>query len=217
MDENKRTKKAGESARAEYERRMLAREKRVNAEFPRAGKYLLKIFSPKNSTKAWNKGALGEEAIGSLLEDIASEHGYEVLHDLIIPNSKANIDHILVTEFGIFVIDSKNYSGKVAIRDIGGLFSGIEEVLYVGNRKQTILLDKMNKQVEIVKKVLGSDAPVHAILAFYNAEFPLFFKPKKINGVHINSRGIRKIIEEFPRAHKVNILSTAKVISTYFN
>ena len=217
MEKNKRNRKAGESARAEYERRMIAREKKITENFPRAGKYLLKIFSPMNSTKAWDKGAIGEEAIGKLLEEIANKHGYTVLHDLIIPNSKANIDHILVTQFGVFVIDSKNYTGKVKIRDIGGFLSGFEEVLYVGNRNQTVLLEKMNKQVEIVKKVLGSDASVHAILAFYDAEFPLFFKPKKINGVHINSQGIRKIIEEFPRTHKVDVLKTAKAISAHFN
>jgi hypothetical protein len=217
MASEKQPKKAGESARAEYRRRMIAREKKVNENFPRAGKYLLKIFSPQNSTKAWDKGAIGEEAIGKLLEEIATEHGYTVLHDLIIPKSKANIDHILVTEFGVFVIDSKNYTGKVEIRDIGGFLSGFQEVLYVGNRKQTVLLEKMKKQIEIVKKVLGSEAAVHAILAFYNAEFPLFFKLKEINGVHINSRGIRKIIEEFPRTHKVDVARTAKAIAAHFN
>ena len=40
---------------------------------------------------------------------------YRRLHDVIIPsnNGTAQIDHILVSPFGIFVIETKNYKGWI--------------------------------------------------------------------------------------------------------
>lgn len=43
---------------------------------------------------------------------------WRVLHDLSWPGRRyANIDHIAIGPTGVFVIDSKNWSGSVAVRD----------------------------------------------------------------------------------------------------
>jgi hypothetical protein len=39
-----------------------------------------------------------------------------VLHDCLIPGSRANIDHIAVGPTGIFTIETKNYAGTVRVR-----------------------------------------------------------------------------------------------------
>ena len=39
------------------------------------------------------------------------------------PGSRANIDHVAITRSGVFVIDAKNYTGKVQKIDKGGWFS----------------------------------------------------------------------------------------------
>jgi len=48
-----------------------------------------------------------------------------------------------------------------------------------------------------VKAVLASDfdgVPVVGVLAFYEAEFPLLFRPVEIDGVLINGKGLEKAI-----------------------
>jgi Nuclease-related domain len=62
-----------------------------------------------------------------------------VLHDRRIPGSRANIDHIVVAPCGVFVIDAKNYKGRVEKRDRGGFFS-TDCRLYVGGRDKTPLV-----------------------------------------------------------------------------
>ncbi|WP_293167360.1 nuclease-related domain-containing protein [Microcella sp.] len=47
-----------------------------------------------------------EAAVGARLDGLASE-SIRVMHDRRIPRSKANIDHIVVTPGGVWVIDTK--------------------------------------------------------------------------------------------------------------
>ncbi|MGH8931168.1 MAG: nuclease-related domain-containing protein [Egibacteraceae bacterium] len=42
-----------------------------------------------------------------------------MLHDLAIPGSRANIDHVAVGPGGVFVIDSKRWKGYVWVDDAG--------------------------------------------------------------------------------------------------
>jgi hypothetical protein len=37
--------------------------------------------------------------------------GWAVLHDLAIPGSQANLDHLVIGRGGVLVIDSKQYRG----------------------------------------------------------------------------------------------------------
>lgn len=113
---------AGGSARAENERRIKSREERVTKKFPRAGKYILALTDEPQSTRAWATGAEGEVAIGRLLDALATKHEFWVLHDRLIPKSRAKIDHVAITRLGVFVTDAKNYQGVVRIADKGGFF-----------------------------------------------------------------------------------------------
>ncbi len=49
--------------------------------------------------------------MGARLDGLASE-SIRVMHDRRIPRSKANIDHIVVTPGGVWVIDTKRYVGR---------------------------------------------------------------------------------------------------------
>jgi len=59
-----------------------------------------------------------------------------------------------VTANGVFVIDAKNYAGKVRRIDKGGWFSS-DERLYVGRRDCMKLVTGMAKQVAAVRDALG--------------------------------------------------------------
>jgi hypothetical protein len=206
----------GKSAQAEYLKRVKKREEKVQAQHPKIGKFLLKVISEADTTKAWKKGADGEEYIGKILEDYCTKNSFVVLHDLAVPKSKSNIDHILITSFGVFVLDAKNYQGLIEIRDRSGFFEDSKPELYIGGRKQQVLIEKIKKQIELVKDALPSFVPVHGIIAFYEGQFPLFFKPKEIDGVLINSKGINHILENFPKTKKIDVDITVKKLDKTF-
>lgn len=64
----------------------------------------------------WEKGADGEAATAAALSGLSSE--WTVLHDIRWPGrTRANIDHVAIGPPGIFVIDSKNWSGRVSVQD----------------------------------------------------------------------------------------------------
>jgi hypothetical protein len=47
-----------------------------------------------------------------------------VLHDLAVPGSRANIDHMVIGPGGVFVIDSKQYRGRLQLDPSGRLWHG---------------------------------------------------------------------------------------------
>ena len=175
----------------------------------------------KNSRFAenWKKGAIGEEAAGKVIEEISFQHNFRFLHDRKISGSKANIDHILITNRGIFVIDTKNYTGSVRIKESGGLFTPYSETLYVGGRNQTKLVLNVKKQVDLVTEALlksYSKLPVFGVLAFYNADFPILFKPKEIYGVLINSKGIESLVLSKPKIGEVSLEGIHNYLASIF-
>jgi hypothetical protein len=42
-------------------------------------------------------------------------HGRAVLHDLVVPGNRANLDHVVIGPGGVFVIDSKQYRGRLQV------------------------------------------------------------------------------------------------------
>lgn len=69
---------------------------------------LLRLFAPQI------KGYLGERVIRRVLARLP-EAEYSVLHDVLISseNGTAQVDHIVVSKYGIFVIETKNYQGWI--------------------------------------------------------------------------------------------------------
>jgi hypothetical protein len=80
-------------------------------------------FRLSPETRAWRRGAIGERRTARLLARL-ERHGWAVLHDLAVPGSRANIDHLVIGPGGVFVIDSKLYSGKLHLAPGGSLWHG---------------------------------------------------------------------------------------------
>ena len=80
-------------------------------------------FRPSPDAVAWRRGTAGERRTARLLDPL-QRHGWAVLHDLAIPGSRANIDHLLMGPGGVFVIDSKQYRGRVQLDGSGRLWHG---------------------------------------------------------------------------------------------
>jgi hypothetical protein len=80
-------------------------------------------FRPSPDAVAWRRGAAGERRTARLLSHL-ERHGWAVLHDLALPRSQANIDHLVIGPGGVFVIDSKQYRGRLQLDSSGRLWHG---------------------------------------------------------------------------------------------
>jgi hypothetical protein len=141
------------------------------------------------------KGLEGELGVAGVLEDLADKYGFVVLHDLSMPGTTANIDHLVVQQSAVFVIDAKNYKGTVNIKkDPSG-----RNQLYVGGQRRTQIALKLKKysvQIEEHLRENGIEVRVVPLLAFYDAKF---HKDSKyvIEGVMVNVSGIENELLRF--------------------
>lgn len=165
----------GVSAAHEFQRRHDARRERVQTAPPTIGRFLLAVFDDPQSTRAWSVGADGENVVSDALAPIAGPT-LRVLHDRRIPKTSANIDHLVVCASGVFVIDAKRYKDRrPELRVEGGILRPRTELLYVGGRDQTRLVEGMHKQLNLVRTALADqpDVPVRGVLCFVQADWPL--------------------------------------------
>ena len=72
------------------------------------------LFTPKYSSRAEAIGDYGEKRVASFLEDLDCEE-YRVYNDLLIRNGNytTQVDHIVISRYGVFVLETKNVHGKV--------------------------------------------------------------------------------------------------------
>ena len=64
-------------------------------------------FRVSADTLAWRRGAAGERRTARLLAPL-ERRGWAVLHDLAIPGTQANIDHLVIGPGGVLVIDTQH-------------------------------------------------------------------------------------------------------------
>jgi Nuclease-related domain len=78
-------------------------------------------FKPSPNALAWRRGAAGERRTARLLGSLERQ-GWVVLHDLAVPGSRANLDHLVIGPGGVFVVDSKQYRGRLQVDPTGRLW-----------------------------------------------------------------------------------------------
>ena len=181
----------GGGARREHERRVYRRQARLQDRGTLV-RTLAALIGEPQSTRAWERGAIGEERVGAVLEK-AHSRGVLALHDRRIPRSRANIDHIAIGPAGVFVIDAKRYeNAKIRVRRVGGLFSPRRDELLVRGRVKSNLVEGLRRQVEVVQTVLDEagieDVPVRGVLCFVDAFFPLFQRRLRVDELIVTCR-----------------------------
>jgi len=170
--------RGGDSARREYERRHAKRKAQLESRFGRLASVVETLTQEPQSTRAWAKGASGEQRLAALL-DREFDGRALVLHDRAVPGSRANIDHVVVAPSGIWVVDAKSYAGKVE-RTVSGAFFKPNVRLLVRGRDQSKLADGAYAQLDVVQRALGAcevELPLRAALCFVDSEWGLFAKP----------------------------------------
>jgi Nuclease-related domain len=121
-------------------------------------------FQPSPDAVAWRRGAAGERRTARLLGSL-ERHGWAVLHDLAVPGSRANIDHLVIGPGGVFVIDSKRYRGRLRRDPSGRLWHGryplaptLQAVSFEADRAALVLVDPDVVVVPVVA-VHGAQVP----------------------------------------------------------
>jgi hypothetical protein len=186
---------AGASAAREHQRRRAARETQVRDAHPRIGDLLVKVSRAPQRETAFRSGELGELAVGAMLDERAAKGPLMVLHDRRMPRGRGNIDHLAVAPSGVFVIDAKQYSGKVRVADAG--FRGLR--LVIADRDRTKLLDGLDRRVSVVRDALAAhghaDVSGHGVLCFTTADLPRF-KTLEVRGQFLlTRRGLGKRLD----------------------
>lgn len=210
---------AGASARREHERLRASREGRIKGRFgDRLGRVILAVTDEPLSTRAWERGARGEEELAKSLAEVP---GVRVLNDRRVPGTRGNIDHLVVAPAGVFVVDAKHREGRIQIRDRGGLFR-TDLRLYVGSHDRSRLADDMGWQVEAVERALRAVRvdpvpPITPVLCFVDGDWPLFRPPESFRGVRlVGTSSIRKLITAVRVLDGAAIDQLARILAAAF-
>jgi hypothetical protein len=207
---------AGGAARREFERRQAKREKAIEDKFKRLAPVVKFLSDDPQSTRAWKRGAEGEEELGAALVRRLGDRAI-VLHDRRIPRSRANIDHLVIAPSGVWVIDAKRYDGRLEQRTVG-MFSSRRNELYVAGRNKTALADGVNKQVELVRTQLANpEINVRGVLCFIRAEWDFFAQPFEVRGILVTyGKSLAKTVLATNHLDESSVHALARELSNKF-
>jgi Nuclease-related domain len=190
----------GGSALREFERRK-SKAKAKSFLQEAIGGLILAANTEPQTTLAWAQGARGEQRLAQILAGIP---GTKVLHDRRIPQTKANLDHIVVAPAGVFAIDAKLRKGSIQVRNVGTKFRP-ELRLFVGSRNRSWMAETMSWQVERVKSALVAAglphvSPIVPVICFVDGTWPAgFAPPQQFNGVWLeDGRSITRFLSGKP-------------------
>lgn len=132
------------------------------------------LFSGSSKSRAESLGESGERTVSSYLEDLPFDD-YMVFNDLLIRdrNYTTQIDHIVISRFGVFVLETKNIHGKVYgsgdkefwsqyLPDWGYKRYGSTQEYEVRNP----LLQNAGHIKSLRRLVFGQDVPIYGIVIF---------------------------------------------------
>lgn len=123
-----------------------------------AGVLAWSVTVGRQRLQSFLKGARGEEWVARALSLLPS--GYHVYHGIIAPSSMLgktiDYDHVVVGPTGIFLIETKNWSGKITVDNGRILYNGeepdrppLEQVKNAANLLRKALRDNVHRNVEV--------------------------------------------------------------------
>lgn len=169
------------------------------------------------TTKVWQQGAIGEAKVGAMLDELVGSN-VAVLHDRRLPGRRANIDHLVVTEACVWVIDTKRYVGKRPEQYSEGGFLGFvaKTGLKVGGRSRDALVDGVRNQMLCVGDALDSAVPLRGALCFVDADWPLVGGDFTIGDVYVVwPKLLRRAIDK-SRGGDLDVLQVSKTLESKF-
>ncbi|WBW96258.1 NERD domain-containing protein [Oceanirhabdus sp. W0125-5] len=149
---------------------------------------ILLLSSPKV------KGYLGEKSVSIRLKGL-NEEEYKILNDVYLPTNRGKttqVDHLVVSLYGIFVIETKNYKGWITGTEKSEFWT---QTIYKTKNKLYNPLRQNYGHVMAVKELIkGVDVPIIPIVAFSDRA-DLKVKIEKEHVVYIPQ--IKKVILKY--------------------
>ena len=113
------------------------------------------------------KGRIGEGKVKYYLQKLDPEK-YIVLHDCLIPSQNGKttqIDHIVISKAGIFVIETKNYKGWIYGNEMSKQWT---QVIYQRKEKFYNPLHQNYGHIKAIEKLIGEQItlPYYSVIAF---------------------------------------------------
>jgi hypothetical protein len=115
-------------------------------------------FRPSDQARTWQRGAQGERRTARLLDRLTRD-GFVVFHDLAVPGSPANVDHLVIGPTGVFVIDSKQWTGSVQ--------QGGDGLVWHNHYPLDRTLETVRWEAQVVGRLLGTR--IHPLLCVHGA------------------------------------------------
>lgn len=115
-----------------------------------------------------SKGKRGERKVNAPLQSLTDKFGGEYVYDIIVRGNDgktSQIDHVLVCTKGVFVIETKNYAGRIYGSDAQKEWT---QVLAYGNSKKRFLNPVLQNKTHIrrLQEALGEKIPMENIVVF---------------------------------------------------
>lgn len=137
------------------------------------------VGGPDPEVARYAKGAAGEEKVAGLLGRAGTRHGWAVLNDRSIPGRRENIDHLVVTTGGVWVVDAKSYTGRIRPG----------AALMIGHRSGDKLLEQSRRLVGFVTEALARSGvggvAVHGALCFVDGDLGWWAQGRTVAGVRV--------------------------------
>lgn len=147
-----------------------------------------------NSVFPQLKGYVGEQRIRKLLDGLGEE--YTVFNDVYVPKKSGEltqVDHVLLSPYGIFVIETKNYTGWIFGQEQQKNWT---QTIY--NKKSRFYNPVMqnNTHLKALQHHLNMDVPMHSIVVFSNAATFKFKEPFRQAHV-IQNKQLKRTIQQY--------------------
>ncbi|WP_190394851.1 nuclease-related domain-containing protein [Nocardiopsis deserti] len=164
------------------------------------------VVRRRGASYQWRMGAVGERRTGRRLNALR-RRGWVVFHDLSLPGSRANVDHLVIGTSGVYLVDSKYRRGAVR-------FGGRRGWIRIGKTGGPLLVRSAQYEAEAVTRVLssalGRRVDVTAVLAVHvpRSRFP-GWREFSASGVPIMAASA---VVPWLRARRVRVFSAAEVV-----
>jgi hypothetical protein len=152
-----------------------------------------KIIGIRRQLRNLRQGMEGEKAVGQYLERLR-EKGYQVLHD--VPGEKFNIDHVIIGQAGIFVIETKTISKPISGKPVVK-YDGKQVIVngFTPERDPITQAKALTRWIkELIKESTGRNFPVRPVVLY-----PGWFITKQPRGAEVwvlNPKGLPPFLEK---------------------
>lgn len=132
------------------------------------------LTSPKYASRAEAVGERGEKRVSSFLEDLDC-NDYRIYNDILIRdgNYTTQVDHIIISRFGVFVIETKNVHGKVYGGGNAEFWkqylpdTGYKRYGFTQEHQMRNPIWQNSRHIKTLRKlVFGNDVPIQGIIVF---------------------------------------------------